>query len=74
MIKYKFVYQEFDDDADPDLAEMATRHIEVVIAGQEDKKWSELLPFMEDWLRASGFAFNGHLAMVTSGSEENLDD
>jgi len=59
MIKYKFIYEETDDDADPLVADIATRHIEIVVSGKEDKTWDELLPHFREWLKTIGFCMEG---------------
>jgi hypothetical protein len=59
MIKYKFIYEETDDDANSDLADLATKHIEIVASGKEDMTYDELLPHFRDWLRAIGYPMDG---------------
>lgn len=59
MIKYRFIYEETDDNADPDLADRATKFIEVIVSGNEDKTWDELALHFREWLIAIGYPLEG---------------
>jgi hypothetical protein len=59
MIRYKFIYEETDDDADPDIADIATKHIQITVSGKDDKTYPELLVHFKEWLSAIGFGMEG---------------
>lgn len=54
MIKYSFSMVD-DEDGDG---------VEIVHTLKGERKWSELLPYFEEWLKGAGYIFDGHIEMV----------